>query len=559
MHQRKKALREVSVASPSSGSKITSFNRFKEGSFKQVLGLAAKLHTKGWGAIVGSDKVKERLEAEGLSNVVYEPKIANKNEIILNRAKDSGESNFFVFVKFDTLKATAFFTDPTHGSDGRKLKRRELMRKKSVFRAKNKTWTEETANEITQVAAKKANCKFFGVVHGHWGENWEHGKNRDDGVSMRKDIIRQFMLWHYDVDATGYHNWIHLDAIRDISEREANVGIRKVPSLEFTMPFNDGAENGPHLNFWFADLKTAEEFWRKYILGNKHNVMPGLAANVKKREILQYVNAKRRVGEMALGVAHPSCILNVVVNRLPVGLLNLLNERDREGKPKYNWKAIWSFVEKYADAVGEFNPTLEDYILRFQTQSTQRYFRRKVDMLVGRMNGYSNGNGDETSRISTGVDAEIRRNVKMTESSVSYAFAKRMGEKFGKITYMDHDLHVYGKTKAYGRFVSPLAYGRTVFRLNEAGMEKIREGGAIGGEDFVEMMHKKTFRGEAVKAGTETFLELDGGKLRPVAPRRDIFYDIRNLKSNFSHGWLNVKLAWKDLKKRYWRSVSTEA
>jgi hypothetical protein len=560
MHQRQKALLGVSVAPPSSGSlKKPKFNRFKEGSFRQALALARRLNNKGWGAIVASEGLKKRLETEGISKVVCEPGVANKNEIIMERSLDHKESCYCAFIKFGTLKATAFFTDPSHGEAGRALKKKELMRRRSVFRAKNRTWAGDTANEILETEKKKPRNKFIFNGHDHSGENVDNGMHRDDGVSSRKSKIRQFKLWGFDWDAGGYHNWVHLEALEDMTRRENAVGMTKIPSTEFTMPFNEGAENGPHLNIW-GTLEALANFWKKFLLGKKHNVMPGLAASVNKRDVLKFIERMRKDGEMALGVAHPSCILNVVVKRLPVGLLNILNERDAEGNPKYNWRAVWSFVEKYVDAVGEFNPTLEDYPLRFQTRSTQRYFKKKVDVLVGeRMNGYSNGNGEETAKMKVGVEEEIRKRVKTTESTVSYAFAQRMKEKFGTIPYFDHDLHVHGKTDWYWRAVSPLAYGRTVFTLDEEGMRKLREEGGVEVQDVIEMLHKKTFRGGRVEAGTETFLKLDNGGLRPVAPRRDWLYGVLTIPEKFSQAMLNVKLTWRDLKKRNKRIISTEA
>jgi hypothetical protein len=548
--------RKDGAPKPRKPARESRFGRFKERSFGHALALAKTMHAEGWGAVVGSEKVRARLEAVGISDVVLEPGVAYENEILLNRARDCSESNFFVFVKFDSLKATAFFTEPTNGDEGRGLRRREILRKRSVWRASNKSWVEKTAKEIWEIEKNKGRNKFFAVVHGHWGENEHMGRNRDDGVSLRKDIIRQFMLWHYDIDATGYHNWIHTEAIKDISAREDAVGIRKVPSLEFTMPFNGGSENGPHLNFWFRDLDVAVEFWERFIKNNKHSVMPGLAPSVRKREVLAYTNRLRKKGQMALGVAHPSCILNVGVGRLPVGLLNLLNERDEKGEPRYNWKGIWNFVEKNADAIGLFNPTLEDYPLHFGNESTEKYFRRKVDVLVGERMDSEGGIKDDADLLEKGIGEQMKPDVEMRENSVSYAFARRMQEKFGKALYMDHDMHIYGKTKWYLRLVSPLAYGRTAFTLDEEGMKKLRDSPLEGG-DFIEMMHKKAFRGENVVAGAETFLELEGGRLKPVAPRRDIFYSLRTMKDKFLHAKLTVKLVWRDLKGRARRMFTT--
>jgi hypothetical protein len=541
----------------SSKEKVRTFNRFKEKKFVRAIEIAKELNrgSRKWGIIAGSEEVKERLITEGISDVVVNPLLANHNEIIMNRARNSEESNFFVFIKFNMLKTSVLFTDPTPGNEGRGLSKKELVRLRTAWRGKQ-GWAKQVAGEIQETAAKKGRNKFFAVMHGHWGENKDDGVHRDDGVSRRKDIIRQFMRWHYDVDATGYHNWVHETALRDILAREKDAGIVKVPSLEFTMAFNRGARNGPHLNWWFKDIPTAIDTCRKLIWGRGENLMPGLAPNVEKRIVLREVTRLRKENSMALGIAHPSCILNIVVRRLPVGLLNLLTEKDEEtGEYKYNWKAIKSFVENYADGVGEYNPTLVDYALRFDDPNTEGYLRRKVDELVaGRIKETPDKKGgppDGTEKIMIHVDEQIIQDAELRENTVSYAFAQRMKEKYGVITYFDHDTHVYASSNYYDRTVGPLAYGRTAFTMNEGSNAKMNS------ETFVKILRDKEFRENNAVVETETFLELHNGRLKPVKPRRDVLYKIKTVKDNISHGMLNVRLAWLEVKRTLSKLITT--
>ncbi len=606
MTPRQLVLQKPAKAPPKPASAKSEFNRFKERKFQKAIELAQSLYVSGYGAIVGSEYVKKRLEAAGIANVVRNPYLANRDEIILNRARDSAESNFFVFLRFSTFKTSAFFTDPTSSAEGRKLSRKELMRRRSIWFSKKKDWAEKVASEVLEVSEKKDSNKFFAVLHGHWGENADEEKNRDDGVSSRKDVIRRFMLWHYDIDATGYHNWIHTTALDDVREREKDVGIVKVPSLEFTMPFTPGAENGPHLNFWFSCRMAALSFWKNFLKDKKINVMPGLAPNVNKRTVLKYIQQMRKNDEMALGIAHPSCILNVIVGRLPVGLLNLLSEKDEKGEYKYNWHAIKSFVKKYADGVGEFNPTLVDYMLHFNDPKVETYFQRKINELVteritegrkelgeeqleqegklleGRKEVGEIANDIEiaettarklkegTEQIKVGLDAQVMEGAQMRENCVSYAFARRMNEKYRTFPYFDHDTHVYSRMKRYERLVGPLAYGRTVFVLGENAMNHLWKKGRMESKDVVYMMRhqqykipilpamgEQGFMNEPVKIETETFLELDKGTLKPVAPRRDFGYKLKIVRDEIRHGMLNAKLVFRDLRKRAGRMFST--
>ena len=536
---------------PVSKTAAKTFGRFKEKRFSRAIEIAKELK---WGVIVATNEIKKRLNAEGIDDVAVNPLIANRNEIVLNRARNSDESNFFVFLKFNAFKTTVMFTDPTPGNEGRALRRKEIVRIKSCWGEKA-GWAKKVAEEIRQVQEKKAKNKFFAVMHGHWGENKDDGIHRDDGVSKRKDIIRQFMRWHYDIDATGYHNWIHETALRDITDREADAGILKIPSLEFTMAFNPGSRNGPHFNFWFKSISAAVDTCRKLIWRGAQNLMPGLAPNVEKRTVLREISLLRKHNEMALGVAHPSCILNVVVKRLPVGLLNLLTEKDERGEYKYNWKAIKSFVEKYADGVGEYNPTLVDYPLRFDDRKVDRYFRRKVDELVAeRIQDNTpklpTANGDETTRINLHVSEQMHPDADMRENSVSYAFAQRMKEKYGVFTYFDHDSHIYAASNNYDRSIGPLAYGRTVFTLKRASQK-------MNAENFIRTLRDQEYRKGNIQLETETFLELHNGRLRPVAPRRDSLYQIKVIKDEISHGILNAKLAWLEVKQTLRRLITT--
>ena len=543
---------------PDSKKKIRTFNRFKEKKFLRAMEIAKELNGEGkkWGMIAGSEEVKERLIKEGFDDVVMNPLLANRNEIILNRARNTDESNFFVFIKFNALKTSVMFTDPTSSEEGRLLAQKEIVRFRSAWRNK-KGWAGQVANEILEVEKKKARNKFFAVMHGHWGENKDDGVHRDDGVSKRKDIIRQFMRWHYDIDATGYHNWVHETALRDIMEREKDVGIVKVPSLEFTMAFNRGARNGPHLNWWFKDIPTAIDVCRRLIWGKGENRMPGLAPNIDKRIVLREVNRLRKENSLALGIAHPSCILNVVVKRLPVGLLNLLTEKDEETEEyKYNWKAIKSFVEHYADGVGEYNTTLVDYPFHFDDKKVEGYFRGKVDELVAERikdapRAESEGSVDGTEKIMIDVDEQIIQNAELRENSVSYAFAQRMKEKYGVITYFDHDCHVYASSNSYDRSIGPLAYGRTAFTLKEGSNAK------MDSKTFVRVLRDKKFRNKNVDVNTETFLELHKGRLMPVKPRRGSLYKIKTIKNEISHGVLNMRLAWLEVKRTLGKLITT--
>ncbi len=520
------------------------FSRSHKRNFEKVACLAEKLHSHGFTPIVGSARVKWLLAERGMHSV-FNPFVANENEIILNRARACADSNFFVFLGFDAVHALAFFTDPERGAKGRSLTKEELMRR-SVSLANDKKpgeeWAAGVAAEALLVSEKKPRNTFYAIEHGHWGEN----KDMDDGVSPRKDVIRQMMLWHYDIDATGYHNWIDSGALADITLREKAVGIVKVPSLELTLPFGLGSLNDPHFNVWFAGKEIAEDFYQKFLRRRKITRFPGMAPEVEKRAVLGYITKMRDEDEIAFGVAHPSCVVKAGVP-LRMGILNLLTEKTSKGAP-YSWRAIKGFIHKYADGVAAYNPTIDDYKLRFREKSVQKYFEdevwNEVSLGIGKLNG------EEAQGIdgyNDGVPGQVR------ENNVNMAIAKAMKKDYGKFPYFDHDTHNYAPFR-FERAVSPLAYGRNTITFNDAAaFMELRKNGGLTSSDFVKILRGKGYRGLPVEIGMDTFLELHKGRLRPVEARRSPFYGLLGFGNDIYHGWINVKYAalegWRRLRK----------
>lgn len=496
------------------------FGRLREKRFMKAVELARIFCTKKkgegagarWGAIVGSREVQKRLEAEGIESVL-DGGLAFKNEIIINRGMGSADSNFFVFIKFGAFKTTALFTDPSPGEGGRALSKSKLMRRRNSWRAGG-DWAGKTAGEITRVSSAKATDSFYACLHAHWGENG----GRDDGVSPRKSIMRQFMLWHYDVDATGYHNWIDREAIMEVAEREKRAGIVKVPSTEYSYRFlQTSGDNGRHLNLWFASMETAMDFHRRY-LKDKAKEMPGMTPHGQEG-VMMYIRDKRRREEMALGIAHPSCMLPMPGKRIPVGLLNTLNLHDENGE-YYTWEKIVSFVRREADGVGAFNPTVGNYEVRFRVESVCKKIKELIAKYVG---------------------AEAN----MDENNINMAFAQAMKNEEGKFVYFDHDTHLFPPSRIYLRTISPLAYGRSVIHFTKEAMRRVRESGGLSAEEVIRIMRRGRNVG-GTKLSINNFIELDNGALMPVKRRRNsLLSKAASIPANIAKGlmyaWLVAK------------------
>ncbi len=487
------------------------------------MGIFRSLQQRG---IERRQKLVNELQRIGFG-IIDDPRICNRGEIILNRGLNSPNSNFCVFVKTSIFGRTkVFFTDPSKGEGGRALSKKELMCLRTSFRV-NDAWANDVKEEVAMVQKSKDPNTRFVVAHGHWGEN----EGRDDGVSRRRDVIREMLLYHYDIDATGYHNHIIPRHIRQISDLEGTCGILKIPSIELTLPRrNPDSSNGPHLNIYFKDLAAAESFYR--IMADRLvRQFPGMAPVMERKKVLDRIGEMRARGELALGVAHPYGETNLGAGMLSMGLLNELDAGE-----SLRW--VLDFVKKYADMVAIYNPTFSNKPVSFSGRLiSEEFFRRIVSDYVG-------------------------TNAKMTQNNISYAFALYCRHTFEKRSYFDHDTHAYAGVPWYWRMPSPLSYGRLVIHFDEKNKGRAREAFAkrdFASSEFVQVLRKGSFsrNGSEIpaKVSYDAFVELEKkgrnkGKLLPVKARRSRLRKFVLLSEKARQGFQYLQMLWQELKRR---------
>jgi len=574
MTPRMKALQNRAQAPPQAGSKKRKckFGKFKERRFQKALELTRELYNlkelqkiegkgkapeetleeeivdAGWGVIVGSQKVQERLAQEGIKST-YNPMVAYENEIIVNRGKGSDKSNFFVFIKFGTFRTTAFFTDPSSGEGGKALPKKKLMQRFRTWRSKG-NWVSRTMEAIQKLATRKRKESFFLCLHGHWGEN----KGHDDGVSPRRDVIREMMKWHYDVDATGYHNWVDKSMLLDVMEREKAVGITHIPSTEFTYRYIYGlGDNGFHINLWFADVEAAMDFHGKYLAGKAKN-MPGMAPDGQKG-VIRYIRRKRQDKKLAVGIAHPCCLLPVGRHGLEAGIIGMLEHTNEKGH-QFKWRSIESFIRRNSDGVAAYNPTVGGREVSFADAEAKKEFKDAEVLVANYIGGDAN----------------------LDENNVNMAIAYGMRHKYGKFIYFDHDTHNYAPTRRYFRAISPLAYGRTVLHLNKKRFDLLKETGGLTSQEIIEIMRggrgvtleavdkvaaasqeewmevshimKGRVADKGSKISLEAFVELENERMREIRKRRDFTYHLLKVPREIEKGAQYIKLVWSEWKRR---------
>ena len=472
------------------------------------------------------DRLIRELEPLGFKKI-DDPRICNKGEVILNRGLDSPDSNFCVFIKTSFFGRTkVFFTDPSKGEGGKALSKRELMRRFSSFRV-SEAWVEKVKGDILNVQkAKDPNTRFV-VAHGHWGEN----EGKDDGVSSRRRIIREMLLWHYDIDATGYHNHIVSQHLRRIAELERICGILKVPSIELTLPRrNPDDSNGTHLNIYFRNMEAATSFYRMMV-DRLVREFPGMAPVMERSKVLGRIEAMREKDDLALGVAHPYGETQLGAGMLRMGLLNEL-----EAGESLQW--VLDFVKNHADIVAIYNPTFSNKTVSFKGRLISEDFFRGI------------------------VVEYLGSSAKMTQSNITYAFSMYCRHTFGIRNYFDHDTHAYAGVPFYWRMVSPLAYGRLVIHFDEKNKARAREVFAkrdFTSAEFVQVLRHGSFsrNGSEIpsKVSYDAFVELDNGKLLPMKARRSPLREFVLLSEKTRQGFQYVKMAWNELRRRlrFWQ------
>ncbi len=314
------------------------------------------------------ENITAALEQKGFYQV-HDSVLVKENERIFNRSAGA-QSNFFVFVRNDphTGKVSVEYYNPAIGPDADKLPTKEVV-VVSDSRGADLTWADRIANRIAEVAAAKPDNVYFGCMHGHWGFVKDRAlvPSIDDGLSHDYDVIRQMMLYHIDYDATGPHNHI-LPGLDYVTQMEKNVGIVKIPGFELTLPFAPGARNGPHHNIWMADMDTVNSV-NDTILKQRSGNYPPFAPLGDPDTIIRQLRDFSMQGRLAIGVAHPAGNLD-----LPgVGLLNRIAEGDFE---------LYRALEKtksYAHAIGFFNQTNNNEVLKFTNPSEQEWALRIVN------------------------------------------------------------------------------------------------------------------------------------------------------------------------------------
>jgi hypothetical protein len=407
--------------------------------------------------------------------------LVQEHEAIYNRKNGS---NYFVFVKIDDEKLKVMYTNPDYSDNAIKLPFDKIW-PLHITEGEDNNWYTKTINSILKASSKKPYDKYFAKLHGHWGSingvdlNKE---NIDDGQSSEYTIIRNLMLYNFDIDATGSHNHFQPELMNHVKDLEQIARIIKIPAIELTYPYKDGKMNGPHLNVWFSNFDVATQY-AKDILSKRSGEYPPFAPDVPQKTILEYHKKGFKDKSIAVGLAH--CFAD---KNLPgVGMGNRIAMGD------YNPKEVMEFIKENITAVEIFNcGTPANQETPFINQSDELYFRNML--------------------TSYGLE-----NVKLSPTLLSWVVAKHF-RKENKWTYVGHDTHKYFDINYdNNRRITRPGRGETIFDLSE--LASIKNGKTPTSEEILNLMHSDNARSKII-----TFVPqiLDNnGTLDIVSSRKD--------------------------------------
>lgn len=308
----------------------------------------------------------DKLQKIGFREIGPSP-IKGMGESIYNRGNENC-SNFFVFAKRGFLSASVLVHDPTKVEKEERVKRIRYWGGDAVIEA------QKAVDAIMDASLNKPENRWYTYLHGHVRIPG------DDGSVKKERKIRDMLIHHIDIDASGCHNNIPEDHITKMRELLAPFSILKQRSLELTLPLKPLRSNGPHWMLYFADKETTDEFVGKFPILSIVQGFPSFIHPIPKGiefyldKFLDWVKRKREENRLAVMVAHPFLIQEVpVFNRaVSISLMGSvgkrvvsdklreyleergINEAETRLGPR---EALW-IIKEFADGIEGYNPTM---------------------------------------------------------------------------------------------------------------------------------------------------------------------------------------------------------
>jgi hypothetical protein len=452
---------------------------------------------------------------------------SDEYETIYNRG--SGEkSNFFVFTRKMRGRFRVFYSNPNPDIN---LKKDDILVVRDYDGSvPREEWVAQVLEEIEAASKMKDEKTLYLSTHSHLGRivTPDESKGRhvlDEGSSTDKDMIRQMMLYHRDVDASVYHNYFDEGDYRLVAEKERIANIVKVPAVEITLPVEPNDMFGPHFLAFFNGTDAAMEVQQKmlYTKQMRHSRSVASAAirtqwmkpSMTFKDTLEYFNSLRAQGKLALGMAHPAG--DRYFGRS--GLWNLVS------RGKLSLKDLLRIGRDNVDVIEMFNT--EDIGVRDTLIPFAPEVKRFIDSALGKceVDGRKVGRQRLTrDTLCLLTPAIIMNGVHPAEDGTAVK-----GEKTVKSTSFGDDAHFVPKFKKKPR-ASLLGCGRSVIELGEG--ETV---GNVTPEYVIEAIQSGRMHGEAF---------WDYGKMGPaIVKARSPGLSVREVAARVKHNTVGLTLA----------------
>ncbi|MFC2162524.1 hypothetical protein ACFLRF_02490 [Candidatus Altiarchaeota archaeon] len=447
---------------------------------------------------------------------------SSEDENIYNRG-GSGKSNMFVFTRKMNGRLRVFYSNPNPDTT---LPRDEVLVVRDHDGLQDKeAWMRSTLKEIDAISALKPEKTLYLSTHSHLGriltpDNPQGRRVIGEGSSTDKAMIRQFMLYHRDVDATVNHNHFNPADYADVQEKERAANILKVPAVEITLPVEHEDTFGPHFLAYFSDPATAVELDDKMLSTKWSRHSRNIAsAGIRLDRMdppmtfdgaLEHFNGLRSQGKLAIGMAHPAGDRYLGKS----GLWNMVS------MGKLGLKDLLRIGRENVDMIEMYNTEnigIESLSIPFDPR-TKRFVTSALAM--------SEGAGQRIMRNTLTLMTPMLFERGVHPDASGYA-AK--GEPHPKSTSFGDDAHYFPQFDARPR-ASLLGCGRTVIEL--AADERQED---LTPEDIVGAMRDGRIHGQAF---------WDFGKMGPtIVPARRPGMSVREVMARVEHNMVGLALA----------------
>ena len=260
------------------------------------------------------------------------PVLATERIYNLGLNKSQERSNVFVFTLWNKANdsVTVLMSSPRADYQAPAMNSGEIYFKKEFRKGEPEKIARDVAAKASKEALAKHPQEYRMQVHVHGREDFDGSRFFDDGASNIASIVRRAMLHNMDVLVFTPHNSLDLKSFARLQKVCSFLGITAVLGLELTMPLVNGHVNGPHHLLMVGSKDAAMHIGNNILVLRESSLkMPSywraLGGNTLLDDVYKILEPLRKIGQAALGAAHP---VNYNSNALAIKAVGLISAAD---------------------------------------------------------------------------------------------------------------------------------------------------------------------------------------------------------------------------------------